>query len=415
MNKNIVVSGNLGPFKQGEVLTRDPAKAAYFTLQLNEIKDDGKETSLSSAEIIRVINETNTDGMSPEDVDITIVEALENLEAGGPDDDMPAVTETAAIARQANAANMASKLNGQFNAHLVAVLDAGDIVKKGPMWAADDTQNKWTQAEIEAMPFPGSKPPKGADLTKSNVIYDIYKVTAANGETIRGSYFGDIIANTAEGERISKRLQELVDENAKAKDLDLQDAIKLERKRLTDATTLLRRGVLINLALWAFKGLPLIEVEVQRDENNEPARTLYPVTVHQKGMSGGRKSLTLGQLLGLLKPDKDGQDGFARCRAKGGTIKAFIDYALPKKQNGKQAKGIVIANPDAAYSALFALQTYLDNGGDGAVTRMVNGPKSEAWVLMLGDIMSRLEPIWLSGDIADRYKAYHVKTRKTAA
>jgi hypothetical protein len=406
----IKIVTSCGEFDVGQTITRDSHIAAYFTGMLNELGD--KETTLSAAEIVRTIKATDTKGMSPEDAETTYIEALQELEAGGSDDDMPSMTPQAAVARQTSAQNMASKLNGQFNAHLVAVLDAGDTVKKGPMWAADDTRSKWTRDEITAMPLPGTKPPKGADLSKLNTVYDYYKVTSSSGETLRSSYYADIIAATAEGERVHKRVQELVDENAKAKDQDLQDNIKLERKRLTDAATLLRRGLSINLCLWAFEALPLLVVEVQREANGEPLRTLYPVTVHQKGMSGSRKSLTLGQLLGLLKLDNNGDNGFDRCLAKGGTIKAFIDYALPKKKNGKQKKAIVVASPDTAYDVFFALNNYFKGGGDAAVLRMLSGPKAEAWVLQFGDFMSAAVPIWNSTDVAERYKQYNIDTAK---
>jgi hypothetical protein len=412
--KTIKVVTPHGEFEAGAELTRPPHIAAYFMGVLNALHD--KETTLTSPEIGRVVKRIDGDGKDDATVEAEIISELEALEAGADDDDVEPISEEAATAQRHAAGTMAARLNGVFNTHLVAVLDAGELVKKGPVQVADDCIAKWSMDEILAMPFPGSKPPKKgspeADTAGSNAVYDYYKT----GEE-RGSWCGDIILSTVEGRRLAGELQTAKDENDKAKDLALKDTIKDRQDRLNRATALLRKGLKFLLVMHGLKACPLLECEVQREADGTPVSSLYPVVIWQKGQQGKRKSLTLSQFLGLLNPDKDGYSGIDRTIAKGGTITAFTDHGLIKKAGGKKGGVKAVANVDAAYDTIFVLNTYLQNGGDAAIARMVNGPKSEAWVRMVGDLQSYLAPIYNSGDVAARYVAYNAtpKEKKQAA
>lgn len=415
--KTLIVASPHGEFAMGAELTRGPAIAAYLMGVLNLLTD--KETTLSPAEIQRTFKATDTDDLDAEKAEAKIIEALMNLEKGEDDEEeAPAITVEASIARQHSAHTLASKLNGQFNAHMIAILDAGELVKRGPVTVADDAKAKWSIEDILAMPMPGSKAGTTAEdkAKQVNMVFDYYKVTASDGTTIRGSWYGDIILATPEGERLSTILKGKQAEYDKAKDLSLSDEIKLEKDRLNKATGLLRKGVSFLIVLHKLAACPLLEVEVQREADGTASRTLFPVVIWQKGQSGSRKSLTLSQVLGLLKPDVDGYDGIDRTIAKGGTLKAFVDYGLAKKAP-KKASAVSIGGTDGAYDTLFALNAWLLNGGDGAIAKQVNGPKSEAWVTLVGDLMTYVAPIFNSGDVAARYRAYNAtpKERKAAA
>lgn len=414
--KTLTVSGTLGEFEAGSVLTRGPAIAAYLTLLLNELGD--VETTLTAPEILDTYSKTDTSGIEDAaDIEATIVDALMDRERGKAEEDEPQIDMAAAIARQSSAYNLGGMLNGKFTEDLVAFLNAKDTIKKTPVAIMDDCRAKWTREQIEMMPMPGSKLAKADkdNVALSNVTYDYYKTTDSNGETIRSSWYMDIILATEEGKRINAILSAKQEEQAKAKDLDTADDIKLERKRLTDAAQALRQGISLSLVLWKLEACPKLEVEVQREADGTPLRTLYPVTVNERGQRGSRKSLTLSQLLGLLKEDKDGMNGIDRTVAKGGTIKAFVDYGLPKKAPGKKGKAVVVANTDQAFNVMFAFNTYLQNGGDGALTKTMNGPKSEDFVMQLGDLVAYLMPIYNSGDTAARYQALNATPAKRKA
>lgn len=415
MAKTLIVSADLGEFEKGAELTRGPVIAAYLMEMLNTMND--RETTLSAAEVQRTFKATDIEGLSPEDAEIKLIEALTALEGGVDEEEEAApISVEASIARQHSAHTLASKLNGQFNAHMIAILDAGELVKRGPVTVADDAKAKWTIEEILSMPMPGSKAGTTAEdkAKQVNMVFDYYKVTASDGTTIRGSWYGDIILATPEGERLSAILKGKQAEYDKAKDLGLADQIKLEKDRLNKATGLLRKGVSFLIVLHKLAACPLLEIEVQREADGTASRTLFPVVIWQKGQSGSRKSLTLSQVLGLLKPDVDGMDGIDRTIAKGGTLKAFVDYGLAKKAP-KKGKAIAISNTDNAYDVLFAFNTYLQNGGDGAIAKQVNGPKSEAWVSLVGDLMSYIAPVYNSGDVAARYRAYNASDHASDA
>lgn len=416
--KTVTVATAIGDtFSVGQELTRGPAIAAYLMGVLNALKEaDGEETTLTAPEIIRTVNATKTDGMSPADAEGAYINALLALESGETDEEAPEIDIHAANAQKVSASAMGAKLNGTFNEHMVAILNAGELVQyQGPVQVSDDVSAKWTKEEIKAMPMPGSRldPKDKDDVSKSNLVYDHYKTTDHNGDKIIGSWFGDIFLTTKEGTRIADKIAALVKEKGEAKDEEIDRKIKMERGRISKATNMLRKAVTFLLATWALAdGCPTLQVEVKREADGTPERTQYPVLVGVKGSMNG-KALTLNQVLSLVKEDVEGFTGIERTIAKGGTIKALVDYGLPKKAPKKTA-ALKVANPDASYDVGFALNNYLEGGGSEAWSRLVNGPKSEAWVTLVGDIFSHVAPIYNSGDVADRYRAYNAKTTPTA-
>lgn len=75
----VTVSGDLGNFKQGEVLTDRSQIAAYYRLSVNE--GAGKDTNLSDAQILSIIDRVNVSECGEEDyddIDVLRTDALEN-------------------------------------------------------------------------------------------------------------------------------------------------------------------------------------------------------------------------------------------------------------------------------------------------------------------------------------------------
>lgn len=416
--KTVTVATAIGDtFSVGQELTRGPAIAAYLMGVLNALKEaDGEETTLTAPEIIRTVNATKTDGMSPADAEGAYINALLALESGETDEEAPEIDIHAANAQKVSASAMGAKLNGTFNEHMIAILNAGELVQyQGPVQVSDDVSAKWTKEEIKAMPLPGSRLAKEDkdNVSKANMIYDHYKTTDHTGEKIVGSWFGDIFLTTKEGIRIAAMIAALVKEKGAAKDEEIDRKIKMERGRISKATNMLRKAVTFLLATWALAdGCPTLQVEVKREADGTPERTQYPVLVGVKGSMNG-KALTLNQVLSLVKEDAEGFTGIERTIAKGGTIKALVDYGLPKKAPGNKGKQPPVANTDAAYNAIFALNLYLQNGGDGALSKVTNGPKSEAWVTLIGDLMTYAAPIY--APIADRYVSYNATAKEKKA
>lgn len=424
--KSLIVSSmddfkDTGEFQPGQELTRGPAIAAYLRLCLNEYNQE--ETTLSSAEILDTYNKVSKD-YEGDDLEVAVLDALCDRESGKDNDDDATISVEVATARQATAFTIGGKLNGKFNADLIAILDAGDTIKRGPVVLMDDIRERWSKAEIMEFPRMGSKMAK-ADKDKielSNVIYDFYR-TNIGSEKISSSWCEDIIRATKEGQRIVNLIEALHVQGSEAGDKSLgktqaDEQIKLERTRLKNAANALRKGITLSLVLWRLEdNCPKLEIEVQRDNDGIPLRTQYPVIIEQRGLKSSRKAMTLSQVLSLYKQDavvSDGKtlilDGVDKAIIGGGTMDA-LNKALPKKAP-KRAASLKVSNVAAAYDVIFALNTFFENGGAGAYGKSLTGPKREAYVMQIGDLFSQISPLY-HGEVADEYVA--MNTRKTPA
>lgn len=408
-DKTLVCATALENFAVGDVLSRPSHIAAYFMEILNGVLESG-ETTLTAPEINATFNKTDVAGLSPEQAETKYVEALIAREKGEDDEnEAPPITREAATARKHSAVELGSILNGAYDKDLVSILDAGDLVKKGPIKISDACAAKWPIETMVDMPLFGSKatakPTEEQKLRESNMVFDHYTVDTIGGDKLRGSWYGDIVLSTKEGARLAGEIAELEAETDKAKDAGgIKESLKDKRNRLNRAIALTGKGVMFNVILHRMKkAFPKWNVEVQRDtDTNEPLSTLYPVYIEQRGAMSSRKALTLSQLLSLFRKDKDGFDGIERTIAKGGTVKAFLDYGLQKKKKEIGA-GIKIGTVDDCYNTLFALQVYLDGGGDGALSRLVKGPRGQDWRTKIGDLYTTIAPIY--NMIADQYIA----------
>lgn len=76
----VVVSGDLGRFKQGQILTEDKEIAAYYRDSVNEGAD--KPCKLSDEQILDIVKKVpaGTDNLDPDDIDVVRTEALEAAE-----------------------------------------------------------------------------------------------------------------------------------------------------------------------------------------------------------------------------------------------------------------------------------------------------------------------------------------------
>lgn len=409
--KPLTVGVDCGEFKAGEELTRGPAIAAYLRVQLNEYNN--AETTLSSAEIMDTYNKVSKD-YEGDELEVAVLDALCDRETGKDNDDDATISVEVATARQATAFAIGGKLNGKFNADLVAILDAGDTIKRGPVVLMDDIRERWNKAEIMEFPRMGSKMAK-ADKDKielSNVIYDFYR-TDIGSEKISSSWCEDIIRATKEGQRIANLIETLQVKGSEAGDKTLaktqhDEQIKLERTRLKNAANALRKGITLSIVLWRLEdNCPKLEIEVQRDNDGIPVRTMYPVVIEQRGLKSSRKAMTLSQVLSLYKQDavlSDGKtlilDGVDKAIIGGGTMEALVK-ALPKKAPKKAAANPI--NSGTVYDAIFALNTFFEGGGAGAYGKFLSGPKREAYVLQIGDLFSQVSPLY--GAVHDEYVA----------
>jgi hypothetical protein len=70
----VIVSGELGRFTSGQVLTDRNEIAEYYRLSVNEGADE--KTTLTNDQILIIIDEVDVTGFDPDDVDVLRTEAL---------------------------------------------------------------------------------------------------------------------------------------------------------------------------------------------------------------------------------------------------------------------------------------------------------------------------------------------------
>lgn len=407
-----VVSGNLDvgdmKFTKGQKITNDAMLAAYFLCQYQEGEE--AESTLSVPEVLDTYKKVKQDtGMDGEDLEMAVLDAMKERQAGGgeSDDGIQHLDATSAANRIAIATNLGAKLGDEGDRQLVEYLAARMTVKKGPvMFMVNVVRTQWTSEEIDAMPLPWSKVPKGTTLEASNLSYDIY-TTSINGEKKRGSWYEDVVL----GLTSAQKLEEDIEKISKLSDQErtkAQIAYKKTRaSELNAATNLLRRGTMLDKVLRYIDTFDKLEYEIRVDADGVPLDTDYPISLWQKGNRDGGIMLTLNNLMKAFDPI-DGDPSISRleaAKAAGGLLDHFKKHVLPKKERGKN-KFPAVTDADTSFNALFRLASFYADSGTATTLRKLAEPGQvgETYVSILGDVMTALLPVWNAPGVRDRYE-----------
>lgn len=395
-------------FKQGQKITNEATLAAYLMSQFEACETEA--TTLTVPEIIDTWNKTtNGTELSGSDLEDAVVDAMKARQSGEGEDDsgVQHLSATAAANRIAIATNLGAKLGDEGDQKIVEFLAARMTVKKGPVvFMVDIVRKQWTSEEIDAMPMPWSKVPKGTTLEASNLSYDIY-TTSINGEKKRGSWYEDTILGLTSAQQLEEdieRVTKLSDqERTKA-----QIAYKKTRaSELNAATNLLRRATMLDKVLRFMDGFEKLEYEIRCDETGTPLDTDYPISLWQKGNRDGGIMLTLNNLMKAFDPIEGDPDvsRLEAAKAAGGLLDHFKAHVLPKKERGKN-KFPAVTDADTSLMALFRLGSFYADSGTATTLRKLAEPGQvgETNVSILGDVMTALLPVWNAPGVRDRYE-----------
>jgi hypothetical protein len=399
--------------EEGQQLTRAPVIVAYFNLAFKEWAEE--ELGLSSDEVVATINGVEfTDGMDDEAREIAVLDALNARKRGETGADVSPIMDVISAQKvRADASNYGAKLPKTFTDHVNVYLDAIDDVKLACLVCLDDVAGRvwtntdpgrnwkggaWSKEDIMRLPVPGTKAPKGTEITESNRHqWDSYRYKTSTKEVINSSFYLDAAIATEPGSTIWDRLQELTGStDALKSDADKKEKETL-RKRLNNCAKFLRDGVTVAKALIEFERLGgKLVYEVQRDEDGSPEKgTPYPVRIWPQGASGKAESCTLSNMKTMLKLDAKGLNVVDVAISKGGK---FADFkaAMPQKERGKD-KTTKVNNGKQFFFGLDAFTAFLNSGGDiQANKRLQDKETGLGDIESLGNFMALIGPIWES-------------------
>lgn len=227
----VTVAGDIGPFKQGQELTRDKDIALYFRLALNEGADT--ETTLDDKQIFAGVKSVDVTGLDADDADIKRVQHLEGLSKTVlGEDDVPETTTpigvSAVNSMALNAMKYGSMVDDEFEqavdkgvegkkdydgapllieANMVRLF--GDMIEPGTnrsvmhTWPVIGTRRQGSKNDTVP---PGMEP---AEWQKMTTPVDFYRVQAQDGTEIKGRWLGDFVGATPHGKPKVVRINQL--------------------------------------------------------------------------------------------------------------------------------------------------------------------------------------------------------------
>lgn len=422
---------------EGDMLSRPEIQSAYFRMMYQESEDE--ECKLASDEIIRIFNAQDISGLTSDDAEEQMVEAMRKHQHGEAGEDVvPQMDIGAAIARKADAQNYGAKLPKEFNEHLRRWLDSSQFKRMGCVFCADDVAGRlynnhdskernwkggaWSRDELAMMPVPGTKPAKGVTIDDSNRHqYDTYKYEASDGTKITSSWFLDAVIATEEGSILFDELSRLEDEKKSAVTAsdETKKQIEAAKTSLNDCATFLRDGVTVAKAIIEFERLGgKIIWEVQRDDDGLPAiRSKRPLRVWPQGQSGKAEAFTLSNMRTMLKVDGSNDNAVDRCIANGGTWDAWKKHGMPEKVKGKK-KTAHVSTPLEWLNWQDACSIYVQRAGvDGLIRLLLDKDKNVAQgnVATFGTMMQVILPVWERPDVQEVWQAFKTEQRKKDA
>lgn len=397
--------------ESGQRLTRTPIIVAYFNLAFKDWA--GEELELATDEIVTTINGIAfMDGQDDDQREQAVLDALRARKHGEAGEDVSPIMDAVSAQKvRADASNYGAKLPKAFTEHVNVFLDAIDDVKLACLVCLDDVAGRvytntdatrnwkggaWSKDDITRLPVPGTKAPKGTEITDSNRHqWDYYRYKTATKEVINSSFYLDAAIATEPGATIWDRLQDLTGStDALKSDADKKEKETL-RKRLNNCAKFLRDGVTVAKALIEFERLTgKLVYEVQRNEDGTPEKgTPYPVRIWPQNASGKAESCTLSNMKTMLKLDNKGLNVVDVAVTKGGTFSAF-KAAMPQKERGKD-KTTKVSNGKQFFFALDALTAFVNSGGDIQINKRLDDTETGLGdIETVGNFMSVFGPVW---------------------
>lgn len=408
------VSGNLGPFKQGEFLTLDKHLAEYGRLMLDAGREPGEETKLTDAQIIAGIKHVNVEGMSPDDADMERTTYLEGLEGKGVhDDDVPFVDSVVvggvaidAVARDAMA--MGAKADAKVMEAITITVDGKRDWNGGPVVLEGELERCLGKEGMKSFPpigtrrqgVKGDTVPDGMSpeqWQKANSPVEFYKYDDMVHGKKTGRFTAHWYAGTAKGRPLAvyiNQLKAVVDtEKAilpgtpdhiaklKADGVEAQSLLETAQGEWNDAIN----RIALAIKLWQKKndiaerlpkvGVNFVGVQYKEDGTaygmENAAKRRKPITLKDKSNPNPEawtttKPYTLGS---FFRMDVN------KALKAGGTVLALVNSVPERKKklpgsSGTAASPTITAIPDNVEkfeSAVNGIASYLGEKGDGKI------------------------------------------------
>lgn len=403
----VTVTGDLGSFKTGQVLTTGKEIADYHRVVLNEGADE--PTSLSDEQIVTVVRTIAGDS---EDAEVERVGALQTFEQGLSDtDDTTDDTETddrssptqaqpdeiiqteaAATGIRAAAIQMAALIatDTALMAELNGDLDAKERITVAPLKTMIRLRNI-KGLDLDAAPVPGSKPVKGSNLMADRNKIMVRKTDGSGMVQKTVSFYDLLAASLPEGKRLDNAIAAL--DKAKA---DTSKAIRIgdhasDRAALvarrTNLRASIRKGVALHLQFKAVEELTDVICKY-RANKDVLISTTYPIVISDKNDHANASAYSIAQFL-AMKPETAKNE--AVVKEKGSQWAALVTSggkgADDKSETG-EAWTIDTVEENAAMMA-----HWLENKDNIALLyKRLNAPaaESDAMVVLMVDLALEL-------------------------
>ena len=432
----VIISGDIGSFKTGQVLSDDAKIASYYRTCVNEGAD--KPTTMTDEDILACVYAHQDETMTPDDLDMVRIEQIESGRV--PVDDTEPVTnddangkvESISAAREEmkRASEVADRFTAELNADIAEFISAKKTVNLKALQFKLKLETVFGKAML-AWPIPGSTK-KGNDEkfgVGNNQPFDKYSryVAGSGKKTVASSFYGDIIDRTVFGKDNAKRRAQIIDSGST--DAKVKATAPAEYKRLStadrkvvldqidnDRTTAIS---LIGRAVELFQkenevrdGLPLISFRYAADKDgNIHGRKVMVLTNKSDGVT---EAMTIGMFKSI---------NVAAATLLGGNLGDVLETlgATDEEEEEKDQDGVAVMTLDtfaaAAADVLNFLEVTEEDGGKlGLFYARLNkeGPDTDHELATYFKLKAQLELICSKPKFQERFAAFEMNEKAAA-
>jgi hypothetical protein len=389
----ITVTGNIGTFKGGQVLTTDKDIVRYHRVMVNEGAD--KPTTMSDDAILAAVKSVEGDS---EDAEMARV-AL--LETGGAVS-VSAVNMSSLTGVPAEAAKLAAiaAKDASLMSHVHELSEANVMQKRKGLTVALSLGEAYTADELAQFPIPGTE-------TGNNP--DRYTVEGKNAKGVKTnkkrSFYRDFAEFTPEGAELKAKLQSIRDD-ASLGDKEKETRAAGLETRLDYLASVYASAVAFIVQLETINTMfaDKVEAVIQEGDDGEGSysNSTKPMLVIDLIKKGESKVMSVGAFL-ALKPKA----------AEGKGFKELIATSSRKGKGDHTATDTKIPSADKATDVILALVNFFDDKDSYAkLAKAVAKEGGDQLIEALGDLNIATDDFMPT--IQSRYDAIKMARAKKA-